>query len=76
MRGDKLIESNIQFIANKKEYNFTVVHNLEGGIEPALESWLFRTKRFVAENLCKYVMSKHCDVVCMTKEQFDRLNHD
>lgn len=68
----------LKFNAGKKKYQFEIVHNLKDVglcIENALINWTARTTKFKEELFCEYVKSKDSvNVICMTKEEFDRIN--
>jgi len=73
-----ITESVVRFYVDYKEYNFKVYHNLPDtfglSFEDAFNSWLYRTRSFTGKSLCKYIMSKNSEYICMTEEQFNRLN--
>ncbi len=71
-----LTRAEIQFAVMGIDHHFTVYHNLEKYhllIGNALESWVFRTKKFTKKSFCEYVMSKGGGIVCMGEKQFNRL---
>lgn len=53
-------ESIISFLANDKEIEFAVLHNIysESTIEDAFDNWINRTNEFTCESFCEYVKSK------------------
>ncbi|HEX8331897.1 MAG TPA: hypothetical protein VF622_04700 [Segetibacter sp.] len=73
-----LTESTVKFFVDKKPYEFKVIHNLidmQGiSFNDALDSWLFRTKRYTAESLCQYIKLKVESAIALTEDQYKRLN--
>jgi len=69
----ELIKSDIEFKIDGRLYKFSIIHNLQS-INDALDSWLVRTKKYTASQLCKYIMSKDESFVAMTEAHYNRLN--
>lgn len=74
----KLIKADVQFNVDGNPIKFSVIHNMPKtfglSFDCALDNWLARTKKFTAKSLCKYIMSKQCDVVAMTEAEYKRLS--
>lgn len=78
MSNLKLFKADIEFKVNGKPVKFSVYHNLPKikgmSMDDAVENWVHRTKVFSAKSLCRYIMSKHTEYVCMTEGTFRLLN--
>jgi hypothetical protein len=51
---------------------FKIYLNIDD-INPALQNWLVRTKKFTAKSFCNYVLSKHegdDSIICLTEKEF------
>lgn len=74
----KMIKADVSFCVDGKKHSFTVVHNLPKihglSFEDALNNWIYRTAKYSATSLCKYIMGKHTGYVCMTMATYNRLN--
>lgn len=70
----------IKFNANGKRYEFVIYHNLPKtfglSLNDALESWLARTTKYGAKNLCKYIMKKQPDKMAITEEFYNKTNQE
>lgn len=70
----KLIEAVASFNVDGKSYKFKIIHNLSEtfglSFECALENWVYRTKKFTAESLCKYIKKKTPDATAITESQY------
>ena len=68
----------IEFKIGDDLHKFTVVHNLPEisglSLDDAVCNWFVRTKDYSADSLCKYIMSKETDYVCMTEDQFKKIS--
>lgn len=71
------IEFTVEQDGKEQEIKFSVIHNLPEinglSLRDALENWMFRTKKFTAKSLCKYINNKQTGYTCMTVEEYEKI---
>jgi hypothetical protein len=67
----------VEFKLDGKPNAFVVIHNLPNvkglSIEDAVMNWIYRTRKFTAENFCQYIRSKNTGHVCYTQEEYNSM---
>lgn len=43
-------------------------------MDDALINWTDRTKEYTAKSLCDYILSKDTEFICMSENDFNKLN--
>lgn len=78
-----LVSSTIKFEIDDKPIEFIVYHNIGvfgniNTLEAAIQSWLVRTDKYTAKNLCNYINAKRerglSNDYCFTEKEYKKLN--
>jgi hypothetical protein len=70
-------KTDIEFKVNGRAIKFSVYHNLPKtrglSMDDAVTNWVYRTKKYTAKSLCRYIMDKETEFICMTEETYKEL---